>query len=121
MSPGNFRIGDVQINQFGSNSIGQQIMNARSASDPLDRLPDEAMSEFIRAVAQSLSTLALSHAEFDKVQRTLDEIRCEAASARPQRRRLRQLATTLRGVLTEASGHAIGGGLLSVLTGVWHP
>ncbi len=121
MSPGDLRIGEVQINQFGSHSIGQQIVNARPEHDPLERLPDEAMSEFIRAVAQSLSALELSRAELDEVQRTLDEIRHEAASTRPQQQRLRQLATTLRSVLIEASGHAIGGGLLSVLTGVWHP
>ncbi|HEV2975210.1 MAG TPA: hypothetical protein VGX69_09495 [Solirubrobacteraceae bacterium] len=121
MSTGDFRIGEVQINQFGRHSVGQQIVNASSEFDPLDRLPDDTMSEFIRAVAQSLSALALSRTELDEAQRTLDEIRREAASAQPEHRRLRQLATTLRGVLTEASGHAIGGGLLGVLTGVWHP
>ena len=121
MSPGDFRIGEVQINQYGSHSVGQQIVNASSGPDPLDRLPDDAMSEFIRRVAQSLSDLELSRAELDEAQRTLDEIRREAAAAQPEHRRLRQLATTLRGVLTEASGHAIGGGLLGMLTGVWHP
>jgi hypothetical protein len=116
MSSGDFRIGDVQINQFGSHSVGQQFVNT-GEGDPLDRLPDEAMSQFIKAVAQSLSALELSRAELEKATRTLDEIRSEASASKPEHRRLRQLATTLRAILTEASGHALGGALL----GVWHP
>lgn len=117
MSSGDFRIGDVQINQYGSHSVGQQFVNTREQGDPLDRLPDEAMSQFIKAAAQSLSALELSRAELAKATRTLDEIRSEASASKPEHRRLRQLATTLRAILTEASGHALGGALL----GVWHP
>lgn len=120
MSPGDFRIGEVQINQFGSHSVGQQIVNS-SQGDPLDRLPDEAMSEFIRSVAQSLSALTLPPAELEEVRGILAEIRQEAAVPQPKQRRLRQLASTLREVLVEASGNAVGGALLGVLTGVWHP
>jgi hypothetical protein len=120
MSPGDFRIGEVQINQFGSHSVGQQIVNS-PRSDPLDRLPDEAMSEFIRAVAQSLSALTLPPVELEEVQGILAEIRREAAVPQPKHPRLRQLASTLRSVLVEASGNAVGGGLLGALTGVWHP
>lgn len=120
MSPGNFRIGEVQINQFGSHSVGQQNVNL-SGGDPLDRLPDEAMSEFIRAVAQSLSALTLPPAELEEVQGILAEIRREAAVPQPKHQRLRQLASALRAVLVEASGQAVSGGLLGVLTGVWHP
>src|ERR1700735_3739034 len=107
MSPGDFRSGDVQITQFGSHNVGQQIVNS-SRSDPLDRLPDEAMSEFIRAVAQSLSALTLPPPDLEEVQSLLAEIREEAAAPQPKHRRLRQLATTLRGVLIEASGNAAG-------------
>jgi hypothetical protein len=114
MSSGDFRIGEVQINQFGSHSVG--IVNT-SQQDPLDRLPEEAMTEFIKAVAQSLSALELSRTELENARRTLDEIRSEASAGKPEHRRLRQLATTLRGILMEASGHALGGALL----GVWHP
>jgi hypothetical protein len=117
MTSGDFRIGDVQINQFGRDSIGQQFVNAAQPDDPLNRLPDEAMSQFIRAAAQSLSALELSRTEFESARRTLDEIRSEASAMKPEHRRLRQLATTLRGILMEASGHALGGALL----GVWHP
>jgi len=120
MSSGDFRIGEVKINQFGSHSVGQQIVNA-SRGDPLDRLPDEAMSEFIRAVAQSLSALTLPPVELEEVKGILAEIRREAAVPQPKHRRLRQLASTLRTVLVEASGNAVGGGLLGVLTGAWHP
>ena len=116
MSSGDFRIGEVQINQFGSHSVGQQFVNT-GQQDPLDRLPDEAMSEFIKAVAQSLSALELSRVELENARRTLDEIRNEVSAGEPGHRRLRQLATTLRGILMEASGHALGGALL----GVWHP
>ena len=117
MSSGDFRIGEVQINQFGSHSVGQQFVNTGGQGDPLDRRPDEAMSQFIKAVAQSLSALELSQVELEKASRTLDEIRSEASTSKPERRRLRQLATSLRVILTEASGHALGGALL----GVWHP
>jgi hypothetical protein len=120
MSSGDFRIGEVKINQFGSHSVGQQIVHS-SRSDPLDRLPDEAMSEFIRAVAQSLSALTLPPAGLEEIQDILAEIRREAAAPQPKHRRLRQLASTLRAVLVEASGSAVGGGLLGALTGVWHP
>jgi hypothetical protein len=120
MNPGDFRVGEVQINQFGSHSVGQQIVNS-SQGDPLDRLPDEAMSEFIRAVAQSLSALTLPPPELDEVRDILAQIRQEAAEPKLQHVRLRQLASALRAVLVEASGHAVGGGLLGVLTGAWHP
>jgi hypothetical protein len=120
MSSGDFRNREVEINQFGSHNVGQQIVNS-SGGDPLDQLPDEAMSEFIRAVAQSLSALTLPPAELEEIQGILAEIRREAAVPQPKHQRLRQLASTLRAVLVDASGHAVGGGLLGVLTGVWHP
>jgi hypothetical protein len=117
MTSGDFRIGEVQINQFGPDSIGQQFVSVGEEGDPLDRLPDEAMSRFIKAVAQSLSALELSRTELEIARQTLDAIRAEASTSEPEHRRLRQLAATLRGILIEASGHALGGALL----GVWHP
>jgi hypothetical protein len=117
MTTGDFHIGDVQINQFGSDSIGQQFISNEPQGDPLDRLPDDAMSEFVRAVAQSLTALELSRAGLEDARRTIDEIRGEAAKGQPERRRLRQLAATLRNILEEASGHALG----AILLGTWHP
>jgi len=117
MTPGDFRIGDVQINQFGKESIGQQFISNASQGDPLDRLPDDAMSEFIRAVAQSLAALELSRVGLEDARRTIEEIRAEAAKDKPERGRLRQLAASLRRILEEASGHA----LATVLLGTWHP
>ena len=117
MTTGDFNIGDVQINQYGKESIGQQFISNEPQGDPLDQLPDDAMSEFIRAVAQSLTALELSRAGFEDARRTIDEIRDEAANGRPERRRLHQLAASLRNILEEASGHALG----AILLGTWHP
>jgi hypothetical protein len=117
MTPGDFHIGDVQINQYGKESIGQQLISNGPHGDPLDRLPDDAMSEFIRAVAQSLAALELSRAGLEDARRTIEEIRGEAAKDRPERRRLHQLAAALRNILEEASGHALG----AILLGTWHP
>jgi len=113
MNPGDFRIGSVQVNQFGDRSIA--ISNTQG--DPFAKLPDDAMSEFIRAVADSLDALELSRTALDNARQTLDEIRDEAAKAQPERRRLHQLAATLRSILEEASGHALG----AILLGSWHP
>lgn len=118
MSPGDFHIGDVQIHQHGNKNVGQQFISSGPQGDPLDKLPADAMSEFIQAVAKSLDALELSRTGLADARRTLDEIRSEAANGRPQqRRRLHQLAATLRSILEEASGHALG----AVLLGTWHP
>jgi hypothetical protein len=117
MNPGDFHIGDVQINQYGNENTGQKFISGGSQGDPLDRLPDDAMSMFIKEVARSLAALELSTAGLEDARRTLDEIRGEAAKGRPERRRLHQLAATLRSILEEASGHALG----AILLGTWHP
>src|ERR1700730_14460452 len=117
MNPGNFHIGDVQIHQHGNKNVGQQFISGGPQGDPLAKLPDDPTSEFIRAVAKSLDALELSRTGLEDARRTLDEIRGEAAKGRPERRRLHQLAASLRSILEEAAGHALG----AVLLGSWHP
>lgn len=116
MNPGDFHIGDVQINQYGNENTGQKFISG-PRGDPLDRLPDDAMSMFIKEVARSLAALELSTAGLEDAHRTLDEIRGEAAKSRPEHRRLHRLAAMLRSILEEASGQALG----AILLGTWHP
>lgn len=117
MTAGDPSFGDVHITQFGNKNIGQQFVQGDSQDDPLDRLPSDAMSDFIRAVAQSLAALELSKTGLDDATQALEEIRAEASQPTPGYPRLRSLAITLRRVVEETAGHVLGG----VLLGSWHP
>jgi hypothetical protein len=126
MTKDGLRSGDVAITQVGNGNIGQQYGGAISQqfkssggqpADPLDNLPDDTMSGFIRATAQSLTVLDLSGAALQKAQQTLDEIRIEAAERNPAHTKLRQLASALHRIVEAAAGQALG----AVLLGLWHP
>jgi hypothetical protein len=123
MSHGDFK--DVRVTQSGQGAVAnfqgevhqQFVSSGGQTRDPLDNLPSDSMAEFLRATAKALPVLELPAEAFHEAQRTVDEVRIEAAKPKAERRRLPQLASTLYRIVEDAASQA----LASVLLGLWHP